>query len=147
VTGILNLKQWISLALPQPTGRFVVLNKNLIALHIGKFNGIKGNDTLKNDLVFLDIEGHIVGRHFPFETPLFFEFGNPFTRPDADGSYYYSKQFDFNIYRVKDTSQPTVFLKLDYGKCMGTLADHKGPPLRILEYYKQRANVRLLTTL
>ena len=113
-------------ALPQSTARFVVLNKNTIALHGGKMIGLDGNKPVGSDLVFMDLNGKITGRKFPFSTPLSFEFSNAFTRPNADGSYYYSKQFDFNLYQVKDTSQPDIFLKFDYGKGMVTLDDLKG---------------------
>lgn len=107
--------------LPQSTARFVVLNKNTIALHGGKMVGLDGNEPMGSDLIFLDLNGKIIGRKFPFTTPLSFEFSNAFTRPNEDGSYYYSKQFDFNLYQVKDTNQPQVYLKFDYGKGMVTL--------------------------
>jgi hypothetical protein len=116
-------------ALPPSTARFAVLNKNLIALHVGKQTSLEPNDNIRNDLVFLDMQGHIVSRQLPFDKLLWYEFSNAFTRPDADGSYYYSKQFDFNIYKVRDTGQPEVFMRLDYGKSMARLDDLKGPSM------------------
>jgi hypothetical protein len=116
-------------ALPPSTARFAVLNNNLIALHAGKMTSLKPDDNIRNDLIFMDMQGKIVGRKFPFDMLLWYEFSNAFTRPDADGSYYYSKQFDFNIYRVRDTSQPEVFMRLDYGNSMASLDDLKGPSM------------------
>jgi hypothetical protein len=118
--------------LPQSTARFVVLNKNLIALHGGKMVGLNGTEPEKSDLIFMDLEGKIVARQFPFDNSLRFEFSNAFTRADADGSYYYSKQFDFNLYKIKDTSQPEIFLKFDYGKSMASIDDLTGTDINAL---------------
>jgi hypothetical protein len=114
------------------------LNNNLIALHAGKMMGLEGKDTLRNDLLYMDMEGRIVGKKFPFTTPLYYEFSYAFTRPDADGTFHYAKQFDYSIYSVRDTSQPQVFLELDYGKTMATVEDLKGPSMEdFLELQKE----------
>jgi hypothetical protein len=72
------------------TGYFVQLNDNAIALHISKMHSYI-NDSTCSDLAYLDLDGNIIERHMYHNQPLRFYFGAPFTRPDPDGTYYYTR--------------------------------------------------------
>ena len=115
--------------LPQGTARFAILQNGNTALHIGRLVNPEGDNLHLNELVILDPEGSIVQKHFPYTSLLHFEFGNPLTRPDKDGTVYYSKQFDFNLYRLAPDGKPEVHLRLDYGSHMAKLEDMEGPDL------------------
>ncbi|MCK5820310.1 MAG: 6-bladed beta-propeller [Bacteroidales bacterium] len=117
--------------LPNSTGHFVVLNNNLIALYLSKMSGFTSVDT-KHDLIFMDLGGNIVAKQFPHNTRLHFAFGAPFTRPDPDGTFYYSMQFDFNLYSLKDTSRPQIAFSLDYGNHAASIDDLSGPGIEDL---------------
>jgi hypothetical protein len=118
--------------LPQSTARFAVLQNGNIALHVGRFVNSVGENLILNELIIIDPKGNVVQTYFPFEKPLMFDFGNAFTRPDADGSFYYSKQFDFNLYRINNDGEPEVYLKLDYGSHMASINDLNGSTIEDL---------------
>jgi hypothetical protein len=118
--------------IPQGTGRFVLLKNGNIALHIGRLVDPQEHNFDLNEMLILDMDGKIVQKYFPFENRLYFEFSNPFTRPDADGTSYYSKCFDYNLYRLLPDGKPEVCLKIDYGKPMATIDDLAGPGLENL---------------
>jgi len=129
------------MALPGSAGRFAILNESLLAVHCGRMINIYKNDTIKNDMVVMDWDGNIINRHFPFEFPLYFEFSSAFTAPNADGSFLYSRQSDFNIYRVKDSNPPELFLKLDYGPAMASQKDLEGPSMENLEALRKTGKI------
>lgn len=112
--------------LPPSTARFEVVQNGNIALHAGRFFN-PGNENLSlNELIIIDPKGNVVQTYFPYEKPLMFDFGNAFTRPDADGHFYYSKQFDFNLYRINTDGEPEVYLTLDYGSHMASINELNG---------------------
>ena len=127
--------------LPGNAGRFAVLKDGHIAVHCGRMINIFKIDTIKNEMVVIDWDGNIVSRHFPFDTPLYFEFSSAFMAPNADGSYLYSRQLDFNIYRIKDSGPPELFLKLDYGAAMSSPKDLEGPTMENLANFRKAGKI------
>jgi hypothetical protein len=132
------IREW---ELPGNAGRFAVLKDGHIAVHCGRMINIFKNDTIKNDMVVMDWDGNIVSRHFPFEYQLHFEFSSAFMTPNADGSYLYSRQLDFNIYRIKDSGPPELFLKLDYGAAMSSPKDLEGPSMENLANFRKEGKI------
>ncbi len=132
------IREW---PLPGNAGRFAVLKDGLIAVHCGRMINIYKNDTIKNDMVVMDWDGNIVSRNFPFDYQLQFEFSSAFTGPNADGSYLYSRQLDYNIYRVKDSNPPELFLKLDYGPAMASQKDLEGPSMENLAVLRKEGKI------
>jgi len=111
--------------IPQSYGHFVILNDNTIALHISKMHSYI-NDSTYSDLAFLDMDGNVLERHMFHNRPLQFAFGFPFSRPDPDGTYYYTRLFDFNIYRIKEMGEPDTAYQVEFGKYAGSIDDLGG---------------------
>jgi|GEM_PF-1504761 len=120
------------ISLPQSTARFAILQNGNIALHAGRLFNPGGENLFPNELIIIDPKGNVVQKYFPYEKPLMFDFGNAFTRPDADGSFYYNKQFDFNLYRINNDGEPEVYLRLDYGSNMASVNDLSGSTIEDL---------------
>ena len=118
--------------LPQGSARFILLKNGNMALHIGRLVDPQEHKNGLYELLILDPKGNIVQNYFPFENRLYFEFSNPLTRPDVDGTCYYSKIFDYNLYRLLPDGKPEVFLRFDYGKQMATIDDLTGPGMENL---------------
>jgi hypothetical protein len=120
------------ISLPQSTAYFAVLQNGNLALHAGRFFNPGNDNHILNELIIIDPKGNVVQTYFPYEKPLMFDFGNAFTRPDADGTFYYSKQFDFNLYRINNDGEPEVYLTLDYGTHMASINDLSGSTIEDL---------------
>ncbi len=126
--------------LPSSTGMFRFLENGIIALHLSKMHSFV-NDSICNDLVFLDMEGNIISRQFFHNTPLQFAFGDPFTRPNEDGTYYYTRQFDYNLYSLKDTSLPEIAYEIDYGKYKGKIDELEGSGIEAFSAFQKKGKV------
>ncbi len=124
------------ISIPGSYGHFVLLKDNNIALHISKMHSYI-NDSTCSDLAFLDMEGNVLERHMFHNRPLRFAFGNPFTRPDSDGTYYYTRIFDFNIYSVKGVGEPDTAFQIDYGTDAGSIDDLKGNDIEAYDVFRK----------
>ena len=69
--------------------------------------------------------------------PLRFYFGAPFTRPDPDGTYYYTRQFDFNIYSINDIGAPDTAFQIDYGTYTGSIDELNGIDIEAFDAYRK----------
>lgn len=132
--------------IPSSSGQFRILNDDVIALHIGRL-AASHDSTLFNDLIFLNLEGNPLSKQFPHNRPLHFEFGNTFSRPNHDGSFYYSKQFDFNLYQIKDTTTPEVRFSFNYSNKMASYDDLDGPGIEDMGALRKAGKIVLIDNL